>query len=62
MDIIFSKEILVSEILSSDLVLHVDHIMIFQKLIMQNFGYPFFCSNNDLQALRDIDHGCPSIA
>lgn len=55
MDIIFSKEILVSEILKSDLALHVDHIMFFQNLMMQNFGYPFFCSNNDLQAPRDTD-------
>lgn len=23
--------------------------------MMQNFGYPFFCSNNDLQAPRDAD-------
>lgn len=55
MDIIFSKDILVREILSPDMALHVDHIMFFQNLMMQNFGYPFFCSNNDLQAPRNAD-------
>jgi len=42
MNLIFSKDILIREILSSDMALYVDHIMFFQNLMMQNFGYPFY--------------------
>jgi len=55
MNVIFSKDVLVREILIPDMALHVDHIMFFQNLMMQNFGYPFFCSNSDLQTPRDAD-------